>query len=171
MKNIIAAVAAGAVIFLWGFVSWTILPWHNTNVESFSDKTTVMQTLLSNGSEAGIYYIPEEGDEFDADTPIAFVNLLPNGHEVSMGGMMLKGLIGSMVMAYIAALILSKTSGLNFVQRVMFVGMLGLFAGFSGAFNYYNWFGFPGGYSLVNLIDSIVTWVLAGAVLAKLVPE
>jgi len=171
MKNIIAAIAAGLVIFLWGFVSWTILPWHNTNVESFNDKAAVMHTLLSNGSEAGIYYIPEEGDEFDSNTPIAFVNLLPKGHEVGIGGMMAKGLIGSVVMAYIAALILSKTNGLSFGQRLAFVGMLGLLVGFSGTFTYYNWFGFPGGYSLVNLADWVITWLLAGAVLAKLVPD
>ena len=171
MKNIIPSIAAGIVIFLWGLISWTVLPWHNTDVGSFNDKEAVMQTLLSNGAEAGIYFIPEEGDEFDSNTPIAFVNLLPNGHQVGMVGMMLKGLVGSMIMAYIAALIFSKTSVSGFGQRLAFFGLIGLLIGFSSGFAAYNWFGFPAGYSLVNLADWVITWLLAGAVLAKLIPE
>lgn len=38
MKNIIAAVVAGLVMFFWGYVSSTILSWHNVDVGKFSDQ-------------------------------------------------------------------------------------------------------------------------------------
>jgi len=47
-----------------------------------------------------------------------------------------------------------------------------LFAAFIGPFVEWNWWGFPLSYTLVNVVDYCVTWLLAGLVLAwRIKPE
>jgi len=171
MRNVIAAVVAGIIMLIWGFVSWTILPWHNTDVHAFADQASTMQVMLDNAPRSGIYTIPANQADYTQNEPAAFVNVLKNGYGAGMGEMMGVGLIGNILMAYLAILLLSKTAGLNYSQKVAFIGLIGLLIGVAASFPYWNWFGFPTGYSLVNIIDTVITWVLAGLVIGKLVPS
>lgn len=168
MKNIIAAVVAGLVMFFWGFVSWTVLPWHNVDVSQFSDQQVVMDTLLQQSPKSGIYFIPGDQADYDANTPGAFVNVMKNGFGAGMGEMMAKGIVGNIVLALLAILLLAKTSLTSYGSRVGFMVMLGLLIGLAANIPYWNWFGFPTGYILVNITDYVVTWLLAGLVIAKL---
>ena len=171
MKSVIAAIVAGIVIFMWGFISWTILPWTSTDVHVFTDQAQVMENLLDNSPDSGIYYIPADEADYSPDGPVAFVNVLKTGYGVGMSGMMIKGLLGNIVMAFLAILLLTKTSGLGYMQKVGFVTLTGLLIGVSANLPYWNWFGFPTGYSAVMLVDSVVAWFFAGLVIAKLVPN
>jgi len=171
MKTFIAAVVAGVVIFVWGFVSWTVLPWHNTDVHKFSDENLVMQTLANNAPKSGVYYIPGDEADYAVGKPAAFVNVLKNGYYSGMSGMMIKSIIANILLAFLVICLLSRTTGLSFLQKVGFVSLTGLIIGIAANFPAWNWFGFPTYYSLVMLADVICTWFLAGLVIAKLAPD
>ena len=72
-----------------------------------------------------------------------------------------------MVGAFLLTWMLLHTSGLSYAKRVMFLAMGGLAASVIVDIPNWNWWGFSGSYTAVNLIDSTITWGLAGLVIAK----
>lgn len=168
-QNILAVVLCGLVLFIWGFVSWALLPWHDMVANKFTDESAVAQVLKTNSPLAGVYYLPYAETDHRPGEVAAFVNVLPDGFDMNMGKLMLFALLGQMLSALLVLLLLAHTSGLNYCQRVGFVALTGLIIGFVSHFPYWNWFGFSAGYVLVIILDSVAAWTLAGLVMARLV--
>ncbi|MFT7525543.1 MAG: hypothetical protein ACI9LY_000679 [Arenicella sp.] len=169
--NTTAAAFAAIVLFIWNSISWTVLPWQDLDVHQFTDQAEVMQSLLDHAPASGIYYIPGDDAAYTPSTPTAFVNVLKEGYQVGMEWMMIVGLLTNFLFALVAVSLLGRTSGLSFKQRVGFVTGIGLVIGLAGNLPHWNWFGFPILYTLVQIMDSVIMWFLAGLVLARLVPE
>jgi len=170
MKNLIAALAGGVILFVWGSISWTMLPWRDATVETFPDENLVMRSLVENAPATGLYYIPADDADYAVDTPTAFINIKKEGFGVGMGEMMIKGLILNILMALLVVCLLRTTSNLDYKQRLGFVTMTGLLIGIAANGPYWNWFGFPDYYTFIQTVDTVIMWFLAGLVLAKLVP-
>ena len=166
-KIILAAVLGGLAVHIWGFISWVILPWHNSVANKFTDETVVAQVLQNNASVAGVYYLPFSEQDHKAGEAAAFVNVLPQGFDMNMGRMMLMALLLNIFSAFIATILLRQTSQLDYIQRVGFVTLTGLAIGFISHHPYWNWFGFSSAYVAVIIIDTVITWLLAGLVIAK----
>lgn len=169
IKNLLAVVLCAVVLFIWGFVSWAVLPWHNTVANKFKDEGAVSQVLKLNAATAGVYYLPFAEEDHRAGEAAAFMNVLPNGFDMNMGKLMGQALIGQMAAAFLVLLLLRSTSGLGYFRRVLFVAGFGLAVGFISHFPYWNWFGFSAEYVTVIVLDSLVAWTLAGLVMAKFV--
>jgi hypothetical protein len=69
--------------------------------------------------------------------------------------------------AFLLTRLLLQTSGLSYKRRVTFLAIAGLAASVMIDLPNWNWWGFSSAYTAVNLIDSTVTWLLAGLVIAK----
>ena len=171
MKIAIATVVAGIIMFVWGFLSWTVLPWHKVDVHQFQDESLVMQTLTAQGPESGIYWVPGNEEDYTPETPGAFVNLLNEGYGTGMGQMMIGGLVCNLIFAFLTIMLLAKTSGMSYGGKVGFITMVGFLVALGSALPYWNWFGFPAGYSLVQIADVTIMWLLAGLAIAKLAPD
>ena len=61
-KYLWPAVLGGVVIFVWGMISWMVLPWHEMTIKSFADEDAVAEAISANTSERGIYYYPGHPD-------------------------------------------------------------------------------------------------------------
>jgi hypothetical protein len=72
-----------------------------------------------------------------------------------------------MFAALLLTWMLLQTTGLSYARRVTFVAIAGLTASVIADLPYWNWYGFPALYTAINLIDYTLTWLLAGAVIAK----
>ncbi len=168
-KYMLAVILSGIVLFLWGFFSWAVLPWHNTVANEFTSEQTVARVLRENAPGAGVYYLPFAEEDRGAGETGAFVNVLPDGFDMNMGKLMGQALLGQMMAAFLVLLLLRNTSGLAYMQRVGFVALVGLTIGFVGHFPYWNWFGFSAAYVIVIILDSLIAWTLAGLVMARLV--
>ena len=168
-NNLLAILLSAAVLFVWGYLSWAVLPWHMSVAHQFTDESSVIQALKENAPEAGIYYLPFAEEDYKPGVPAAFVNVLPDGYDMNMGKKMSIGFIGQMVAAFLALMLLRRTTNLGYWERVGFVALVGLTVAFISHFPYWNWFEFSGPYILVILIDSVIAWTLAGLVMAKFV--
>ena len=166
-KILLTALLCSLVLFVWGFVSWTILPWHNTVANKFKSEAAVAEVLKQNAPRAGIYYLPFAQEDQKPGETAAFVNVLPRGLLTGMEGMMGKAVIGQFVAALLVILLLRTTSNLGYAGRVAFVGLVGVVIGFASHFPYWNWFGFSTEYVLVIIADSAIAWTLAGLVMAR----
>jgi hypothetical protein len=72
-----------------------------------------------------------------------------------------------MASALLLTWLLLQTSGLSYARRVLFLAVAGLAASVIADLPNWNWWGFSGAYTVVNLIDYTITWFLAGLVIAK----
>ena len=168
-KCVLAVVLSAMVLFAWGFLSWAVLPWHNAVANQFADESAVSEVLRENAPAAGMYYLPFAQEDPKPGAVFAMANILPDGFDTGMGGMMGLGLLGQAVSAMLVLLLLCKTSNLDYWGRVCYVALAGLTIGFVSHFPYWNWFGFSTAYTLVIIVDSLIAWFLAGLVLAKFV--
>lgn len=57
-KNLLLSIVAGLVLFVWGFISWAVLPWHMMVANGFADEAAVSQVLKENAPQEGVYYLP-----------------------------------------------------------------------------------------------------------------
>jgi len=176
---IIPSLLAAIVVFIWMFISWTVLSWHNTDIKDFPDITEIehMKAVLH---EPGIYIYPGEPkketdtgmkewiDTFKAGPVVSFMVYSPTGFDPMNPALFIKSFIIDFIAAFIAGVLLMMTLAQNpsFWRRVIFVMLLGLFAGFIGPFIEWNWWHFPTSYTIVAVIDFCITWFLAGLILA-----
>ena len=177
-----ASLLGGLVVFVWGMLSWMALPFHKHCFHQFSDESRVAAVIKENAPEKGTYILPYTFD-YDENTskekarntvdimdngPFVFASVLPYGMGRSMAAPLVTSLIIQIVGAFLIAWLLSQTKGLKFWQKVRFVTVYGLAVGILGLLPAWNWLGFSGTYVLVNMADLIISWWLAGLVIAKM---
>ncbi len=165
----IGVVLAAITLFMWGFFSWAVLPWHNMVVNQFYDESVVAQTLREQAPQAGVYYLPSNEEDYQEGATTGFIQVLPDGFGMGMGEMMGLAMVGHVLSVILMMILLMHTSGLNYLGRVRFITLSGLTIGFISHFPYWNWFGFPTSYIAVTILDMTISYCLAGLVLAKFV--
>jgi hypothetical protein len=179
----LGAVLGGITAFLWSFISWELLPWHEKQLHSFQNEDEVLAVIASHTPQSGNYLLPtgpsEEGLSADQKKaaqeiriqkmqkgPLMFAAIRKEGF-----GSFPKTLIAQVLYQMLAALLLTwmllQTNGLSYARRVAFLAVAGLTASVIADLPNWNWWGYSGAYTAVNLIDYTLTWLLAGLVIAK----
>lgn len=166
-RNLLLSVPAGLVLFVWGFVSWAVLPWHNMVTNQFTDEVAVAQVLKANSPRQGVYFLPYSEKDHGPDQLGAFVNVLPQGTEMNMGKQMATAVATQILGALLVLILLGQTSGLRYWGKVGFFALAGLAIGFVSHMPYWNWFGFSTTYTLVMILDTCMAWLLAGLAVAR----
>jgi hypothetical protein len=69
--------------------------------------------------------------------------------------------------AFLLTWLLLHTSLLSYARRVMFLGVVGLAASVIVDLPNWNWWGFSGSFTAVDVADNVLTCLLAGLVIAK----
>jgi hypothetical protein len=171
----------GLVVFIWGLISWMILPWHQQCFHSFKHEERVASAIKDNAPMKGIYIIPytfshdenSSSKEMDRSMekmekgPFVFAAVVPEG----LGLQGVKPLIFSFFFQVIGALILSwmflQAKGLTLKKKVWMGCLFGIGVGVLGVFPAWNWVGFSLGYVMMHMVDLVIGWSLAGYVLAR----
>jgi hydrogenase/urease accessory protein HupE len=78
-------------------------------------------------------------------------------------------LVRSFVAALLMAILLSMTGRLDYLQRVAFCSIVGLFVGVAMDAQQFIWFEAPLRYTLVNTLDHVAEWFSAGLAIAGIV--
>jgi len=179
MSRILLAGFLGAlVLFFWGFVSWEVLPWHSMTTHSLSNEDAVVAALKSGNPESGTYMIPgmgnsEAGKKAQMEKmkagPVAWLHY----SNIGMGEMdpmyFIKGFLTCFLAACLAASLLGKLSwslASKFGARVRFVMTLGIFLAIAGRLVDWSFLGYSTSFSLNLTADDIISWTLAGLVIA-----
>lgn len=180
MRLLIAALLGGFVLFFWGFVSHMILPVGEMGHEMPVNEDVVL-TALKDGLPAkeGVYHVPGLApDKYEdaaataaysakaAANPNAVIFYQPVGRDgMAMGPQMGKEFATNVASALLAAWILALAP-FGFGKRLAIATALGLFAWLVISVPYWNWYRFPGDFTLGSLIGTVVGWFLAGLPMA-----
>ncbi len=161
----------GIVIFIWMAISWMLIPWHMATLHSFTSETTVAQVMKENAPQSGIYMMPLQANANQQSSgPMVFAAVHQEGM-TSMPEAMLIELVCQIVTAFLVTWMLMKTARLNYWGRVGFVFVFAITTSIASNVPYWTWFHFSTGFTLVSIADILISWLLAGLVIAKVVPE
>jgi hypothetical protein len=177
MRVVIAGVLGGIVMFGWGAVSWTMIPWHS--VGKLSDEAEVVGALKDSAATDGVYFAPAmpEGEEDAqaedwelryAEGPLAFIAYRRAGKDADMTMSLVRGFALSFLSVLLAAAMLATARLRGWFGRFLFVVGFGLLAAIGEGY-YWNYFAFPDDWTAAMAADHIVAWALAGLVLASIV--
>ena len=177
-RTIIAGFLGALVLFIWGFISWAVLPWHNMTTHSLTNEDAVISVLKSANTESGTYMIPGMGTtEVGKKTQMEKMKVGPNAwlHYSSVGMdemdpmYFIRGFLICFISATLAASLLGKLSwslASKYGARVRFVMMLGIFLAIAGRLSDWSFLGYSTSFSLNLAADDIIGWTLAGLVIA-----
>lgn len=182
MKKILIASTVGAIIlFLWGFLSWAILPLHFHTYMHSQVQDPILKILANSSVETGAYLLPmadnrnlsyadskyrEESKRVMTENngkPMATVYYLKEGYDAS-GMTFLRGFLFTFLSALAACLILSPgLAAMNsFFGRWWLTLLVGLLIGSAGPLMQYNWMGMPWKFTVDMLADSFLNWAVVG---------
>jgi hypothetical protein len=184
MKSLLlGTILGGLTAFIWSSISWAVLTWHEKPVLVFQNEDEVAAIIASHSTQSGIYILPGAGstEGMSADQkktaetarmakmqngPLVFAAIRRDGFPSYTRGLTIQ-LLSIFAAAFLLTWMLLQTSGLSYAGRVGFLAVAGLAASVIVDLPNWNWWGFSGTYTLVNLVDFTVTWMLAGFVIAK----
>ena len=179
----LGTVLGGLVAFAWSSISWEVLGWHEKTMVSFQNDDEVSAVIASHAAKDGTYILPGEPSTRSmtseqkkiADAVVIqkmqkgpiMVAAVRRGGFGSFSRALIIQLLSLMAAAFLLTWLLLQTSGLSYGRRVAFLAVAGLTASVIVDLPNWNWWGFSGSYTAVNLADSTITWLLAGLVIAK----
>lgn len=163
-----AGIAGGVVLFVYSAISWMVMPWNEGSLQGFPDESAV-RASISAIKTRGVYMMPmgEQDAAANPQGPMVFAAVAP-GPMASMGPSMAIGFVNDVICALIAAWILLRIPGQTYWGKVCLVVAIGLAGSLMVHVNYWNWMGFAGHYTLVQLLDNTVGWLLAALAMARL---
>jgi hypothetical protein len=186
--TLVLAAAGGAVLlYLWGFLSWVVLPLHIPFIRRFHGEAEdrVREALRSAAGEGGIYIVPGFPHPRAADPqkrkaiedvyrerleegPWAFLALAPRGISLPATAtrQMIFGFVNQFLIAALTAFVLGQAVGETWVERLAVVLAIGLIHGLATHVAYWNWMHFALDFTLSQLVDGLIGWLLLGLWLA-----
>jgi len=180
-KILLGGVVAGIVIFFWGFVSHMLLPLGDMGLRSIPKEDDLTAAIKKEVREPGLYFVPgwdmsksQSQEEMEAHMaritkgPYGFMVIYPDGRDPSLSKRLPIEFGTNIVCALLAAILVSQLRP-GFGVRVASVTLVGILASIMMLVPYWNWYGFPTDFTLAQLAEHTVAWLLAGIVLALIV--
>jgi len=178
-KLVKCAIVGGLILFVWGWISWAVLPWQKIQILKFRDEQKVAKAIMDNAAESGLYVLPntlnlhkdslemEIAKENMRQGPFIFTSVCKDGRNPNMFPLVVKGLILKIIAAFLVGWLLMQTK-LDFNKRVVFVTVVGVIIAMMMTIPNAIWYCFPTGYTLAVMVEGVVGWFFAGIALAKL---
>jgi hypothetical protein len=184
-KKLLAAVLGGLAFFLWSFVAHDLLPLGKAGIKEVPNEQTVLDSMKANMPEDGLYLLPGLGVPENATRAQQSAAMEARMHKVetgpsgllayhaslnfSFGKALVVELGTNMFQILLAVILLGQTSLVSFTARWRFITVAGILAGISTNVSYWNWYGFPGNYTLAYICTVAMGFVFAGLVAAAIV--
>ena len=186
-RIIIGGILAGLAMFMWGAVSHMALGLQESGIKQFANEAPVLAALKSEIKEPGFYFFPgmdtspnmtkeqkaaaqKKWEEKYLAGPRGILVYHPDGEQAMSPRQLGLQLIATILAGLVAAFVLAQASGLrSYGRRLGTVALMGLLPFFMVNFPYWNWYGFPGRFTLMELVDKLIELFVAGLVLAAIV--
>jgi hypothetical protein len=179
MRIFMAGLLGGIVFFIWGAVAHMVLPIGQMGMNVANNEDAVLATLRDNVPGEGVYMVPGIAPDKMSDkaavkaysdkaksSPYAFVVMQPVGHDgMDMVGNLVKQFVSDTLSAMVVAFVLAL-GVFSFSKRVFVATAMGLFSWLTISVPYWNWYRFPLNFTLGNLLEEVLGWMLAGIVMA-----
>jgi hypothetical protein len=182
----LAGLLGGIAMFLWSFVAHTVLPLGQVGISEIPNETAVLTSMQNTiGTTSGLYMFPGMGVGPNAtrDQKNAAMQQYEQRLASSPSGLLLyqppggKGLTPQRLMtefgtefleSLLLAFLLAQTRLVSFGSKLGFVIAAALMASITTNIPYWNWYNFPGNYTVGYMSIEFIAFVVAGIVAALL---
>ncbi|MET0936991.1 MAG: hypothetical protein ABWX83_13440 [Luteibacter sp.] len=178
MRLTVAVLLGGLVMFLWGAFAHMVVPIGELSMGTPTNEDKILAALSENlPKEQAIFILPH----FDMATkndpkaveafsvkakssPFAFIAYAPYGKDyMQMGYNLFHQWLSDTLAALLMALVMLRASSLGAVRGLAIGLAFGVFAWLSISVPYWNWYRFPGAFTLGYLLEQGFGWLLSGA--------
>ncbi|MFC3653741.1 hypothetical protein ACFONN_19460 [Dyella humi] len=180
MRILVAAIFGGIVMFIWGAVAHMMLGLGNPGIHQPVHEDVVLSSLHEGlGPTPGVYILPsfdpKQWNDQAARTvyaqktqtsPFAWVVYLPQGEDMTNMSRQLPRQWASDTLASLALAFVMGLAAFSFGKRMGLAAAAVLFAWLSTLVPYWNWYRFPDALIWAALLEQLIGWLLAGAVMA-----
>ena len=166
-------------LFIWNAVSWMALPFHTNTLRNFPENALEMEKLKELMPESGVYHFPglPEGDharpiqeieERLAEGPR--ITLMVYRNEPSKlfePSSFLFSFIINLLTVVCTLFLISKHS--NHDRKIIMITtvLIGVISALLGDVSQMNWFKFPLDYTLANVLDKIIAFIVLGLLFSR----
>jgi hypothetical protein len=184
-KKLLAAVLGGLAFFFWSYVAHDVLPLGKAGIKEIPNEQAVLSSMKASMPDSGLYFLPGLGLPENATRAQQSAAMEARMHKVETGpsgllvyhpalnfsfGKALGVELGTNILqVLLAVILLGQTSLVSFAARWRFVTLAGILASLSTNISYWNWYGFPGSYTLAYICTVAMGFVFAGLVAAAIV--
>jgi hypothetical protein len=187
LRIIFGGVAGGVVMFIWGALSHMALGLEESAIKDIPNEAQVLPVLQTNINQTGFYFFPgmnvpsgaSKEQKAEAEKkwtekyqagPRGILVYHPEGEQAMSPKQLGLQLAAEIAAGLVAAIVLASAINLrSYGGRVLLVTLLGLLPVLMVNFPYWNWYGFPDKYTLVQLADKLASFFLGGIILAAIV--
>ncbi|MEQ9297908.1 MAG: hypothetical protein RIF33_05060 [Cyclobacteriaceae bacterium] len=173
-KQLIIPIISGTLIlFLWNAISWMVLPFHANSLRTLPDEALATNLeIVMPGS--GVYHYPglpneetsieEISKKLKDDPRITLMVYQEGSFELFEPSSFLKSLFINLLTCSMLFIILGKLSLPSLAGVLQWSFLLGLLVSFVSDVSIMNWFKFPLTYTMINVSDHIISFLLVGTV-------
>ncbi|SHG71165.1 hypothetical protein [Flagellimonas flava] len=173
-KTIITLVLGTFLLFIWNAVSWMVLPFHSQTLNSLPENVLDVEALKQSDLKSGVYHYPGFPDSQSPKAMATMEQLLQSQPRIPF--MVVKkeptllfdpvqffwSLMINLVTVTLAYFLIKKLSPKNPKSIFLYALALGGIVALISDLSLMNWYFFPLDYTLVNLMDRIVSFGLLG---------
>jgi hypothetical protein len=172
-KWLIGSLVGGILVFLWQFLSWTILPLHSGEAKYTPAEKEILKTLSASGLKDGMYMLPTAPPEASSmedhekimkemeGKPWATL-IYRSAYKNDMVMPMIRGFLVDWFLVFTLIYILTRGGTPTAIRVLAGSVAIGLFTFLVGPYTMHNWFQTPNETYTGHLIDGIVAWGLVG---------
>jgi hypothetical protein len=181
MRILLAALAGAVAMFVWTGIAHVMTPLGTIGFSQIPNEAPVLSAMDGSiGARPGLYFFPwiDPADSRMADKMTALEKAHGHGLLVyhgpgqnldsDMPPMLIKEFVKQFAQALIAAWVVSMIAA-GYVTRVGVVTLIGVSAAIATNVSYWNWYGFPLNYTVVQVFMEIVSGLVAGLAIAAIV--
>jgi hypothetical protein len=178
MRILVAGLLGAIAMFVWTAVAHMATPLATTGFSQIPNEAQVLGDVQTGITKPGLYIFPW----VDPKDPQAMQKMYAlekvHGHGLlvyspagtgdadRMGPMLIGEFLKQFVQATVAALLVSLMIGLSYWARVGAVTLTGVIAGIATNVSYWNWYGYPLDYTVVQVAIEIVSALVSGLAIA-----
>ncbi len=176
-KQLIATLVGGLIVFVWQFLSWSLINVHASEFKYTPNQDKVLEALSAN-LEEGSYFMPgvppgssQEAEQAAMEQAVGKPWALVQYHralDMSMGMNMFRGFAADLVAVFLLVWLLLKFARLDFKTALLGSLALGMASYLTTSYMNSIWFETS---SIGDLIDTVVQWGLAGVWLGWWLPR
>lgn len=185
-RKILAGILGGLAFFAWSSIAHVATGIGETGLSELPNEQAVVSALKANVTAPGLYFFPGYGLGPNATHsqkmaamkdlapkikagPIGLMVYHPTGYDALSPRQLLTELATNIIQVFLAVLLLGQTTITGFAGRWGFITLAGILAAISTNISYWNWYGFPGNYTVAYISTIAMGFVCAGLVAAALV--
>ena len=184
MKRVLLAGILGALgMFVWMSLAHMVLPLGTIGFSEIPNEQAVLDAMhTSIGNQGGLYLFPGAGvnksraeqreamkhyqEKLDTNPSGLLIYHAPGARMLAPSQLAIEFLT-EFIEAFLASLLLARAALGSYGRRVAFVLTIGIVAVFVTNVPYWNWYGFPGAYTVAYMVTTLIGFLVLGLIAGK----